>query len=142
MQQPSSVQILIGCAAVALLSLWSMADFYGATEQQAGSNSDVYKIGEQTARFQDLMSALPATGIVGYVSDVPTSQTLGAVLRDGAQYALAPRLVREQRLNPGAPWVVGDFSKPLDVIQFGRDHGLALVKDFGNGAVLYRSEAR
>ena len=44
------------------------------------ANADVYKIGEQASRFQDLMSALPPGGIVGYVSDVPTSQTLGAVL--------------------------------------------------------------
>ncbi|MGA2878570.1 MAG: hypothetical protein ABSG13_06435 [Bryobacteraceae bacterium] len=100
------------------------------------------KLGEQAARFQELMSALAATGILGYVSDVPAGETLSAVLYNGLQYTLAPRLVTDQPLNPDAEWVIGDFSKPLDVIQFGRDHGLALVKDFGNGAVLYRNEAR
>jgi hypothetical protein len=141
MKSPSSVQILAACAAVALLALWSTISFYGATEELAGANADVYKIGEQVARFQDLMSALPATGIVGYVSDVPASQTLSAVLYSGAQYTLAPRLVTDQRLTPAPEWVIGDFSKPLDVVQFGKDRGLTLVKDFGNGAVLYRRQA-
>jgi hypothetical protein len=138
---PSSAQTLAACAAVALLALWNTVNFYGATEQATGASADVYKVGEQDARFQDLMPALPATGIVGYVSDVPTSQTLGAVLRDGAQYAMAPRLVREQSLKPGAEWVIGNFSKPLDVTQFGRERGLTLVRDFGNGVVLYRDGA-
>jgi hypothetical protein len=140
--QPSSGQILAACATVTLLALWSAANFYHASEESPEANSDVYKIGEQAARFEDLMSALPATGVVGYVSDLPSSQTLGAVLYSGAQYTLAPRLVINLSLKPGAEWVVGDFSKPLDVVQFGKDRGLTMVRDFGNGAVLYRNQAR
>jgi len=140
MKPPSSVQVLAACGAIALLALWSTIDFYGATEQASGANADVYKIGEQAARFQDLMSALPATGIIGYVSDVPAGQTLAAVLYSGAQYTLAPRLVTDERLQPGE-LVIGNFSRPLDVLQFGKDHGLTLVKDFGNGAVLFRKQA-
>jgi hypothetical protein len=142
MKPPSSVQLLTACIAVALLASWGTLGFYASTEDAAGSNADVYKIGDQQARFQDLVSALPATGIIGYVSDVPDAQTLSAVLYSGLQYTLAPRLVTNQRLVPPAEWVIGDFSKPLDVIEFGKQHGLALVKDFGNGAVLYRNEAR
>jgi hypothetical protein len=142
MRQPTSGQILAGCAAVALLALWSTVDFYGATAAAVVPGADPYKIADQAARFQDLAPALPATGIIGYVSDVPTSETLGAVLLDGAQYALAPRLIREQRLQPGAEWVMGNFSKPLEVTQFGKERGLTLVKDFGNGVVLYKNEAR
>lgn len=140
MNPPSSVQVLSACGAVALLALWSTINFYGATEEAAGANADVYKIGEQSARFQDLMSALPATGIVGYVSDVPADQPLAAALYSSAQYTLAPRLVTDQHLQPGE-LVIGDFSKPLDLAQFGKDHGLSLVKDFGNGAVLFRKQA-
>jgi hypothetical protein len=142
MKQPSSAQVLAACAAVALLTLWSTVDFYDTSSEQGGANADVYKIGEQPARLQDLMSALPATGIVGYVSDAPTSQTIGAVLYSGAQYTLAPRLVTSQSVKPGPEWVIGDFSKPLDVVQFGKERGLSLVRDFGNGAVLYRKRAR
>jgi hypothetical protein len=97
MKESSPTQVLAACGIVALLAVWSVINFYGTTEEAAGPNADVYKVAEQNARFQDLMPALPKTGIIGYVSDVPTSQTLGAVLRDGAQYALAPRLVRAER---------------------------------------------
>ena len=60
----------------------------------------------------------------------------------GLQYTLAPRLVTNQNVNPAPEWVIGDFSKPLDVVQFGKAHGLTLVRDFGNGAVLYRAESQ
>jgi hypothetical protein len=142
MEQPSSGRVLIACCTVAVLSLWSTLNFYGATADAAGPGADVYKISDQAARFGDLMSALPATGVLGYVSDAPASQPLGAALYGGLQYTLAPRLVTGQRTQPSAEWVIGDFSKPLDVVQFGAKRGLTLVKDFGNGAVLYRSQAR
>ena len=142
MKQSSSAQVLAACAIVALLALLSAINFYGITAEAAGPNADVYKIGEQAARFHDLMSALPATGIVGYVSDVPPDQNLAAVLYSGAQYTLAPRLVTDRNLAPSAEWVIGDFSKPLDMVQFGKERGLTLVRDFGNGVVLYRSQGR
>jgi hypothetical protein len=139
MKQPSSGQVLAACAAVALLSLWSTVNFYGATAELAGPGADVYKVGDQAARFRDLAAALPATGMVGYVSDVPPGENLSSALYSSAQYTLAPRLVTNQRATPPAEWVIGDFSKPLDVLEFGNRRGLALVKDFGNGAVLYRN---
>jgi hypothetical protein len=142
MMQPSSTKTLGATVAVALLAAWSMVGFYTATEEAAGANADVYKIGDQASRFEDLVSALPASGIIGYISDVPGDQTLSAVLYGGLQYTLAPRLVTSQSVTPAPEWVIGDFSKPLDLVQFGKDHGLMLVKDFGNGAVLFRKQAR
>jgi hypothetical protein len=141
--EPSSNRALIACAAVAVLALWSAVNFYSATAEAAGANADVYKVGEQPARFHDLISALPSSaGIVGYISDAPASTTLGAALYSSAQYTLAPRLLTDRPKNPPAEWVIGDFSRPLDVAQFGNQRGLALVKDFGNGIVLYRNRAR
>lgn len=143
MKQPSSGQVMAACAAVALLTLWGTINFYSVTADMAKPGADVYKVGEQAARFQDLMSALPAdAAIVGYVSDVPPNETLSAALYSSAQYTLAPRLVTNQRRTPPAEWVIGDFSKPLDVAQFGKDRGLTLVRDFGNGAVLFKDQAR
>ena len=142
MKQPSSAQVLAACAAVVLLALWSTVSFRGATEELAGPNADVYKIGDQAARFQELISALPSEGILGYVSDVPTSKTLASVLYSSARYTVAPRLVTDQNVKPAPEWVIGNFSMPLDVVQFGKDRGLTLVRDFGNGAVLYRKQVR
>jgi len=142
MKAPSLNRILAACAAAVLLALWSMVNFYGATAQVAGPGADVYKIGDQAARFEDLMAALPLTAaVVGYVSDAPPGQILGYALYGGAQYAFAPRMVTDRPMHPPPEWVVGDFSKPLDVVAFGKQRGLTLVKDFGNGAVLYRNQA-
>ncbi len=117
-------------------------NFYSATESSVGAGADVYKVEDQSARFQDLMAALPSSGVIGYVSDAPYSQTVGAALYSSAQYTFAPRVVTSQSVSPAPEWVIGDFSKPLDVVQFGKQRGLRLVKDFGNGAVLYRTERR
>jgi hypothetical protein len=51
-------------------------------------------------------------------------------------YALAPRLVT--RSADSHEWVVGNFSHPLDYVAAGAAHRLELVKDFGNGIVLFR----
>jgi hypothetical protein len=139
MKEPSSTQVLIACAAVSLLALWSMTNFYSSTEEAAGPNADVYKIGEQAARFEDLAATLPASGLVGFVSDLPHDVLLGAVLYSGARYTLAPRLVTDEIQKTAPEWVVGDFSKPLDSAVFGAQRGLILTKDFGNGVVLYRN---
>jgi hypothetical protein len=139
MKEPSSGLVLAACGAVVALALWSTLEFYGASEDMAGPSADVYKIGEQPARYEGVAAALPPTGIFGYVSDVSIRQTLGAVLYSGAQYALAPRLIVELHEQPHAEWVIGSFSKPLDMIQFGSRRGLTLVKDFGSGVVLYRN---
>lgn len=140
--EPSSNRVLLACSVVAALALWSAVNFYSAAEEATGANADAYKVGEQPARFHDLISALPERGIIGYISDAPASTTLGAALYSSAQYTLAPRLLTDRPVNPPAEWVIGDFSKPLDVGQFGDQRGLTLVKDFGNGAVLYRNRAR
>ncbi|HTR38363.1 MAG TPA: hypothetical protein VMH80_20780 [Bryobacteraceae bacterium] len=140
MKQPSPAVVSAACAAVALLSLWSTVDFYRATEDLAGSNADVYQIGAQAERFRELAAALPASGIIGYVSDRGTRETLGTVMYDGAQYALAPRLLTERLRQANTPWVVGNFSKPMDVAGFASKRGLTVVRDFGSGVVLLRKE--
>jgi hypothetical protein len=138
MKVPSSHNVLIACGIVVILAIWGAVNFYNNTAQATEPSADTYKIAEQPARFRELIAALPPTGDVGYVSDVPLGQSLGDILRASLQYTLAPRLLT----NRHADWIIGDFSKPLDVAEFGAMHGLMLVKDFGNGAVLYRSRPR
>lgn len=130
--------MISGCAVVALLSVWNVLDFYSAT-QDMGIKGDVYNIGEQEVRFRPVASLLPSTAAIGYVSDQSPNQPLGLVMYFGAQYALAPRLLVEQQRRPGSQWVVGNFSKPLDVAQFSSERGLRIIRDFGSGVVLFQS---
>jgi hypothetical protein len=69
--------------------------------------------------------------MVGYVSDL--GGEAGILL--AAQYALVPVLLVER---PPGGLVVGNFSRPTDFAEFGRAHGLVLLKDYGAGVTLFR----
>jgi hypothetical protein len=78
-------------------------------------------------RFAAVKAALPKQGIVGYIGD---SGTPGDYYL--AQYALAPLVVDN---SPGRPLVVGNFSTPPP--QSLPSARLQLLKDFGNGVLLF-----
>jgi hypothetical protein len=80
-------------------------------------------------RFAALRAALPQHGVVGYIGNPRNSAAADYYL---AQYALAP-LVIDHSVNH--PLVVGNFidSPPLPA----PSNNLRLVRDFGNGVVLF-----
>lgn len=104
------------------------------------------EISANDRRFQDLRVALPDTGVVGYVGDpVVGDYTLGerndTALRFFrrhllAQYALAPVVVVE---GTEPEFLVGNFEP--DAVR-PAPPGFRLVRDFGEGLVLYRRTAR
>ena len=124
------VKTLLGLSAAGLLSLYAALSFYGEQTERNKTSADPYMIAAQEERFAALKRALPATTVVGYVSDVSQPAVLSA-----AQYGLAPILVVD---DAGREWVVGNFSKPLDYAEFGRARQLTLVKEFSNGVILFR----
>lgn len=86
---PSSLHIALSCGAVAALALWSSVNFYAETATLVTPGADVYKVGDQAVRFEELMSQIPETAVIGYVSDLPITDTVGAALYSSAQYTLA-----------------------------------------------------
>lgn len=132
--------MLPACVAVALLSLWSILDFYSATEALSRADADSFRIGQQELRFQQLAAALPPSGVVGYVTDQKQNREWAMFL--GAQYILAPRVLVELNKHPNSPWVMGNFARPLDTADFAGKHGLIVVQDFGAGVVLFRKGAQ
>jgi hypothetical protein len=83
-------------------------------------------------RFELLRDALPKRGTVGYLSDAAswTDQQTHLLL---AQFALAPLILVE---GADQPLVVGEFSDPAAVAK-GRDLKLTVVRDLGDGLVLF-----
>ena len=85
-------------------------------------------------RFAALKAALPERGVVGYVGE---SGADAVVLADYylTQYALAPLVVDR---SPNHPVVVGNFPSgpPAQPPQ----ENLRLVKDFGNGVLLFATK--
>jgi hypothetical protein len=101
------------------------------------------------ARIEQLKGSLPASGEVGYVTTVENEKIFAYerafqnveylaqyVL---TQYTLAPLIVRN---SPELPLVVGNFLDGPPAPGFLEKNGLAPIKDFGDGLILYRRDRR
>ena len=96
-------------------------------------------IGAQLVRYAQLPAAVPPGEVVGYISDLPWEDRRSTVLFLGAQYALAPRILVD---DDHQKWVLGNFSAPADFGALGAAQHLVMVRDFGNGVILYRRAVR
>ena len=129
-----------GIGAVVVLCIAVAYQSYRSVDADARAYQDPYMINLQPERLRDAVPYLPARGQVGYLSDLSFEVTAGSAAYFGVMYALAPRLVT--RSADRHEWVVGNFSHPLDYAAAGRGHHLEIVKDFGNGIVLFRRRAQ
>ena len=130
--------LLLAVAGVVLLASFDLFQISSAY----AAKGDTYQIDLQLEHFKPVVAALPATARLGYVSDIDPASASGQALFFGAAYALAPRMVVGlERLKPG-DLAVGNFSRAQDYAVFGAARGLQVVKDFGDGAVLFKKAAR
>jgi hypothetical protein len=132
------VGLLVGFALLASLRL------LGRSLRERGDIGRTDEITSYEARFRELRQALPPRARLGYVTD---SRPRPADGDDGprlafkryllAQYALLPALVLP---DAKGPLVVGDFdaSSKIDSVA---TRGLTLIRDFGNGVMLFRTSA-
>ena len=131
-------QTRVKAGALALLALTALLtnlaylrDNVRTVPQTAGRD----EVAEYERRFAELKEALPRRGVVGYVSDEADASE-EAKKYYLTQYALAPLVVVR---GADRPLVVGNFAAggtPAPAA------GLALVKDYGDGVVLFGREAR
>lgn len=98
-------------------------------------SSDADEVGLYVKRFDELKAALPPHGVVGYVSDDYSEPKRFMLTR----YALAP-LVLDERVDH--PFVVGVVGNSSNVESISQANDLSVVRDFGDGIVLYRRESR
>lgn len=120
-----AVTVLVGVA------LWSSGQFLVSTlrlhAQASGSDVVVY----YHARFKDLRRLLPRRGVVGYVSDDPGAAREYYM----TQYVLVP-VVLDPTTARGL--VVGNFFDPARAGPIAEGYGLVLLRDFGEGVMLFR----
>jgi hypothetical protein len=129
-----------GLGTVVLLCLVTAYQSFQSVDAGAHAYQDPYLINLQPERVREAIPYLPERGQVGYLSDLSFEVTAGSAAYFGVMNALAPRLVT--RSADRHEWVVGNFSHPLDFAAEGRAHHLEMVKDFGNGIVLFRRRAQ
>ena len=123
----------------AALSIWGSVQYWNAESAYQRQSPDPYRIADQSVRFAGFRAVVPAAAILGYLTDAPAADTLATAMFLSAQYDLAPRILQK---SDASDVVLGNFTKPADFASIGRQHGLRLERDFGNGVVMFRREAR
>ena len=128
----------IGVIGAAALSLWGAVAYFGFETEFQKQDRDPYKIAAQSSRLEGVRGALPENAVIGYLTDLEKGSVAASATFNATQYILAPRILQE---DTAQPLVLGNFSRPLDFAALGRQHGLRIERDFGNGVVLFRKEA-
>jgi serine/threonine protein kinase len=138
-QHLSTMRVPLVMAAAAALSLWGALQYRNNESTYQRQSPDPFRIAEQEARFANLRAAVPTGAVLAYLTDRPAEDANAVSMFFAAQYHLAPRLL--QKTAAGA-LVLGNFTRPADLAAVGREHGLRIERDFGNGVVLFRRKAR
>ena len=93
------------------------------------------------ARVQSVRNDLPQHGTIGYLGDeVPPGEDSNPYYHEffHIQYALAPVILVDSQ---DYPLVLGDFHEPVNYERISKLK-LALVKDYGNGVMLFRRSSQ
>ncbi len=124
----------IAAIAVAVLAIFSAMRSYDLSSQQA---PDPYGVTAGATRFAGALEILPASGVIGYLSDMPLGENIGSIAYMAAQYSVAPRAILPvEKLQ--AEWALGNFAHPGNFAERGAQAGYRIVRDLGNGVVVYR----
>ena len=135
MRRPAPILIAAASAAVSLLSLYDVRQFFGWTSTQAAQHGDPYGFTRQQQRFSGLAAAVGTADTLGYLS-LPLNNSNWDLMYNHAVYALAPRLVA-WNASPPPRFVVGNFAGAVNLEELELVYGLRIVKDFGSGVVLF-----
>jgi hypothetical protein len=134
--------LLIGACLLSVLALVGSFNARRELSDEQRAYRDPYRVNVQSQRFGQAGELLPARGVVGYVSDMEFTSTAGLAAFLTAQYTLAPRALVAAASAQRPEWVVGNFAHPQDYAATGSPLGLQVVRDFGEGVVVYRRAAR
>jgi len=125
-----------GAVLLALVAVFSSLDT--ARNHRWFEASDI-RVSEERART--LRPDLPAHGAIGYLGDELQSNTNAIPYYHEffhIQYAVAPVILVDSQQYP---LVLGDFHRPVDPERIAKLN-LTLIKDYGNGVMLFRGPNR
>jgi len=140
MKSNSSIAVLLGAIAVAVLSFFSVTDYWRFATAYNEKNPDAYRIGFQEPRFRAVAAQVPPNAVLGYISNLGFNDLKGSTAFFGAQYGLTPRILVPWDSEYATGLVLGNFSTQIDPESYAASHGMVLVEDFGAGVILFRKE--
>jgi hypothetical protein len=132
------LQVRIGVALAAAISMWGVVQYFGFETAYQRQSRDPYQVAAQAARLEGVAALTPEDAVLGYMTDLDMENLSARVMFNSAQYTLAPRILRQ---DANAARVLGNFARPADFADLGRQRGLGIERDFHNGIVLFRRES-
>jgi hypothetical protein len=121
------------------LALANAVNYYRTVDKKYRDSQDpatAYIIGIGPKRFRKVIAMVPPEAVLGYISDLP-EKGAGAVWFAGARHTLAPRLLIPHQNPQKQDWILGNFSKSVDLHHIERQNQLELVQDFGSGVAVF-----
>jgi hypothetical protein len=135
-QRPATFSSYLAAVGVALILLVAGATSVLEASKPFPHARTIDAISVDESRFEALKRALPAHGLIGYLSDV-NPQSSGEADYYAAEYCLAPLRVSRQ---PDQELVVGNFRDPYSGVALAQRLKLRFVQNFGGGVMLLRRE--
>lgn len=138
-----SIKIKIGIIFIALSSLVSsiLLVLDKDVDMEHFKFTDQVVLHEE--HFAGLKNILPENAVAGYITDLqPDENTIKGYGYYLSQFYLTQYVFSPAILVQGAnyPLVLGHYHGPVDVSRIYRESKLVLIRDLGNGAMLFRKE--
>jgi hypothetical protein len=133
------VRLAAGLGLTVALAVAGAFQSYRLTAAYHEARPDSFTVDRSLTRFAAIKAQLPEHAMVGYLTDLEPGSINNSTTFRAAQYALAPVLLASPDPRLKMEWAVGNFSRPQDFAAVGAARGFELVKDFGQGVVLYRA---
>lgn len=129
------IRVKAATALLALSVLYSIIPAYIKT--RVSTHISPSQISLYGKRFVALRKALPARGVVGYISDADESEATWEYYQ--TQYFLTPVLLEQ---TSDHEFVVGNFHHPVVNADWLASHDLVLLQDFGDGVMLFSNKTK
>lgn len=135
MKLSNPARVKVATALLALSVLYSIVPEYFRTRVSAKITPS--QIALYGRRFAALRKALPAQGVVGYVTDGEGDDAIWEYYQ--AQYHLAPVLLEK---SSDHELVVGNFKRPAVDANWLASQDLTLLQNFGDGVMLFARKTK
>lgn len=139
-----SIRVKIVATLIALSALISSSLLMMNKDSDAEYGNTDDKISSYEHRFAGLKNAFHPLTVVGYISDLQPDKEIEKYYIAGhysehniTEYVLSPMILES---GTNHPFVIGNFHKPVNISRVSLENHLILVRDLGNGVMLFRSE--
>jgi hypothetical protein len=129
-----STRVKIG---VTLIALYALVSTLAMLNKDAGRyhKSSIDEVSLYENRFAGFKNILQPYTIVGYITDQQSDKVIEEYYL--TQYVLSPIIIVR---GTAFPFVIGNFHKPVNISRISQDNHLTLIKELGDGVMLFKSK--